>query len=831
MIEKYFHKIARISERNPWYVIGIIVLITAVFIYGMTRIEEDYGYKSMLPEDIESVQALEEVEDIFGGTNEEQVLITAPDVLEGSVLRKVVEYESFLMKNEELGEVFATAVKTPLDNMEYLPEGISPGLPVQENNAYESQNHMQIEEEGFGHAVMTTDDLQPRQSVRLTDAAEELSDSELADQVIRNIEFAKVREQETGIQMAQLNISDDRTALMLIVDLNIDLSTSDMITLAEPFRSNTEEYFESIAGTKVYVNGMATQNMDANKRTMQDTQNLFLLAFIFIIAVLYFTFRRFSDVVLTMLVIIVTLSWVMGFSGWLNFPFTYNSTAIMPLMLGINIAYVIHVMSRYYEERRKGQDPEKSMIQSVATVGVAVFLTALTTAFGFASFGISDMPPVVNFGVLCVTGVLFSFILAITLLPALIIIRDRRVRARDKWDAIYEKRGKKEGNTFIDSVLVRIAVISENHRLVVGAISVVVVTACIIMATRVSTEADMTKMMPEDMPSIIAQEKIHEKFGGQGMAFALVKGDILKPETLKSMLAYEDGVSISDMESAEGEVIFERGRTSSIADLILMTAGGIPDTEEEVAEIIGFMNGTGSETGKIVNEEGTRALIMIRISGSSQKDMERITDHMREQSEFIQNENPSIEIVASGFPAILNDIFKNLIPTQMKTTGLALLLCLIIVSIIFKSVLLGIAATSVVLIAVALELGSLYILGWPLDFMTVMVSSLVIGAGIDFGIHVTHRFVEEWNTDDVSVEEAINRTVAHVGKAVLAAAFTTAGAFGIIAISDIAYLRRFGGITALSLLFALLAALFVLPSILAAVGKYKDKKKESVKAG
>ncbi len=124
-----------------------------------------------------------------------------------------------------------------------------------------------------------------------------------------------------------------------------------------------------------------------------------------------------------------------------------------------------------------------------------------------------------------------------------------------------------------------------------------------------------------------------------------------------------------------------------------------------------------------------------------------------------------------------------------------------------------------------MELGALALLGWPLDFMTVMVSSLVIGAGIDFGIHITHRFMEEWRDGGVEIDEAIRRTVGNVGKALLAAAVTTAGAFLILAFSRVDYMQRFGVITALSLIFALLSSLLILPSILAWHAQRLEKKK------
>jgi predicted RND superfamily exporter protein len=208
-------------------------------------------------------------------------------------------------------------------------------------------------------------------------------------------------------------------------------------------------------------------------------------------------------------------------------------------------------------------------------------------------------------------------------------------------------------------------------------------------------------------------------------------------------------------------------------------------------------------------------MVSIRVGRGSQTDMKNIADTMRAQSDKVAVNYKGITMSSSGMPVLMNDVMGSIVPTQLKTSAVALVLCALIVIIVFGSLFFGLAATSVVFIGIALEIGVLALLNWPLDFMTVMVSSLVIGAGIDFGIHVTHRFREEWHHGGVEIDEAMRRTIGNVGKALVAAAVTTAGAFAIIAISQISSLRRFGGITALSLTFALLAALLVLPSILA----------------
>ncbi len=794
MLEKIFRWLASHSERRPVLLILVILAVTALAMVGFTFIKSEFGYKAMLPKKLESVKTMEEAEDVFGGTIEEQLLLEG-DILDPAVLRKVAGYEAFLQSKPDVWETFVTDVITPLDEMSYFSGA------------------------GSDNATAT--------ETPLTQKMGGLDDEELVLQVERNIEAAAERARLVGMASGGIQgISQDRHALLITARINPERDTNEQIKLVDPFEDYTREYFQDLRDVTLYESGIASQNRDANQKVMEESRLLFGLAMAFILIVLFLTFRRVSDVLLTMMVIIVTIIWVIGLSGWLRFPYTYTSTAIMPLLLGIDIAYAIHVMSRYYEERRSGGNPFASSTAAVVTTGVAVFLTAATTAFGFASFAISDMPPVVQFGMLCMAGVLFSFLLSVTLLPAAIVLRDRSGKAQEKWARKNAKRIERAGETRLDRALARIAVLSEHHRLTVGIVTLLTLVACGVLASNVSTNADLARMMKGDTPSMQASEVIQEYFGGQNIAYALAKGDILEPANLESLLRYEEEISSSEYASEQGGQLIERGRVTSIADIVRnVNQGTIPSSKQEVVSLLLKLWGNGGNSNtRLLSEDGQVAMISVRFAATTQEDIERIADIMRGAGKNVTADNPALAMSYSGIPVLMRDLLKSLVPTQLKTSTLALFLCALIVSLVFGSLVLGLAATSVVFLGIALEIGALVVLGWSLDFMTVMISSLVIGAGIDFGIHVTHRFREEWR-GGVGVDEAIRRTVAHVGKVLLAAAATTAGAFAIIAASDLEPLRRFGGITALSLTFALLASLLVLPSILAWYANRVERRK------
>ena len=173
---------------------------------------------------------------------------------------------------------------------------------------------------------------------------------------------------------------------------------------------------------------------------------------------------------------------------------------------------------------------------------------------------------------------------------------------------------------------------------------------------------------------------------------------------------------------------------------------------------------------------------------------------------------------------LIADLMGNIVPTQLETSALALLLCLIILIIVFKSFKYGLVTLIVVICGMSAEMIFLYVMRWPLDIMTVTVASLVIGAGIDFGIHVTHRFREQRHERGLPLDESVKTTILHVGRALVAGGLTTAGVFGILGISSMVPLRHFGWTTAVGLLAALLGALFVLPSLLVILSKRSDGK-------
>ena len=814
---KIFEFLASQSEKRPWQVIGIAALVTVFLVAGFPRLSTELSQEAMMPKHYESIKAWDEVKDVFGGVSSEIVLLTADNVADPEVARALLSMDPADAEEKGVPEGSVLKVETYLDFIKHrLPEMLAAAgitAPIDPDA---------VDDASLARFLDFYLDPSPDSPfLDLMAAFAGRLDEEQRAGVLAV--FQENREQIAGM------ISADATATLVKFQLDPDLSENALTALAKDLESYVSGKLAGIESVSIHYSGDASIQKDSQEFMQEETSKLMLIALVFVMLVLYLTFRRLSDIGLPLLIILVAITWVIGAMGWAGITYTTMSVAIMPLMLGINIAYVIHILSRYYEEREGGASVDLSTATSVKTVGVAVFLTAVTTLIGFSSFMITDMPPMRDFGLLCMMGIAFSFLLSLTLLPAIIVVRDRRKREEKQREHLEKMRRWRRDSRYgavIDSVLVRMAMVSERNHWAVATISLALLAFAAFAVFNVRTGADVSKMMPEEMPSMRANEMITGIFGPQGSDIILAKGDIYDPGNLAVMLKLEDAVPMDPRNYPESEDYFARDRIRSIADYVLMASpdGKLPGTGEEVLEVVEQLSLRMPVSALVREKDGEQiAMIMLNSGFPETEDEMRVkADIMRDNSARVA-ESSGLALSSTGFTVLVADLLGNILPTQLKTSGLALLLCTLVLTLVFKSLTYGLCALVVVVCGMAAELVFLFSLGWPLDLMTVMVASLVIGAGIDFGIHITHRFREERHVNGTGVEEALRNTVKHVGRALVAAALTTMGVFCILGLSNMGMMQRFGFTTAVGLLGALLGAILVLPSVLAIVaGKRGD---------
>ncbi len=836
-MKRLLESLSTAGARKPWLIIAVILVLSAAAVVGALRVEMEFSQRSLLPEGYESIDAVLQVEEDFGGIEFDGILLSGEDLTSPSALLALYGYELEVKEGESCASWgdYVLGVETFISQLARNPQAAPLFALAYAVEASAGADDFASAVRAFlsgpeGEALRAHEGAAPL--FEILERAAELEDPTPLRALVGTALESALRAATEGLLedptaaafILGRTLSTDFRHALLRIQVKPDIPQTQAMEYARRLKDFTTDYFQR-HGITAELSGETYIMMDIQGLAMRDGVILGLAALAFIVLVLFFTFRKLLDVLLALAVVLISILWVFGLMGFAGLRFTIVSIAIVPLLLGIDIAYSIHVLTRYYEERSKGEGAREAAMLAVKTVGVAVFLAAATTMFGFVSFSISDLPPILEFGLLCLVGVFFGYILSVFFLPAALVIRDRR-RGRVESKRTDEHRLL----NWVDRGLVRLSLLAERRRKVVWALTLLLVAGCMLLASGLSTSADIRTFVPQDLPAYEVFLRLEEYFGGQDSAVALVEGeDLLSPEALLSMQDFIASVLSHprNLTPQGEEKYFKADRVVGLPTIFTAIEGGMPASVAE-AEAALERAGTlyGFDTSALITPDGRKALVAFDVPFLGEEEEEDMAAILKERAAESEAASPvALRFRVTGIPLIIADTMDTLFTTQVKTSVLALILCALLVIIVFRSFFYGLAATSVVFLAIAFELGILRILGWPLDIMTVLIASLVIGTGIDFGVHVTHRFREEVYVNGVGAEEAINSTVRNVGAALLSAAVTTCGAFLILAISSLSVLRRFGIITAIALACACFAALVLAPSFLASIALRKEKKR------
>lgn len=511
-----------------------------------------------------------------------------------------------------------------------------------------------------------------------------------------------------------------------------------------------------------------------------DSEMSFLLALslLVILGILALQYRTFSDVVIGVVGLVAAITWMMGIAVLLGpsylgvvGPFSQIATIVPVLIVGLGIDYAIHVTTRYREERSHALPPDRSAAMAVRTVGGALVLATITTAIGFLTNLLSPLPPMADFGVFAAVGVLSAFVFMTAVVPS----------ARNLLDARRARRGRRarerrpaEG---LARLIGRTSVLAERAPKVVLGVAAGISLLAVGAATQVSTTFSQDDFVPDGSAIERLIDRIEVLFAGDvtETTLVLVDGDVTAGtvEAELDALAARLG-ELDDVRATNG---------AAQVDRVVAPDGG--------AALITIGTTAGQERARALADEIDALLHPVRELGAT-------------------------AIVTSEM-LVINESLDALTASQARgiaiTLAAALALLVGYYGINDRKPVLGLITMIPSLAVVTWVLGTMWLLGISFNVLTAMVASLGIGIGVPFGIHITHRFLEDRRRYD-TVDEAIRNTVRHTGGAMAGSAATTAGGFGVLVFASLTPIQQFGTIVAITIAYSFVAAVLIQPSCL-----------------
>lgn len=580
------------------------------------------------------------------------------------------------------------------------------------------------------------------------------------------------------------------------------ISDVDMVPLAEAIeevalRYETDEIDISVAGVP-YMNLTLGRSM---KRDLRLFLPLVVLA---IVVVLYAAFRWRWGVLIPFAVVGLSVLWTLGLMAIFSVPITVLSFILPVVLMAIGIADGIHVLSRYREELCEAEDKETAILQTMRTMQRPVVMTSLTTAAGFLSLLNAYMVPQRMFGLFTSAGILFAMILSLLLIPA--VLRLTKPPAGNG-----ARSGKRSPTSSALGTVVRGVL---RHRWVVLIGTAAVVAAFAGGISMIHIETAQRAFLGEGHPAVMSLDRMDELFSGGDQIVVDIKtgaADGLKdPELLREMVALETFLAERGIHKtlSISNIVREMNQSFHADDPAFYA---IPDDSRMVAQLLllfTFQGGTleslalgNFSAGEIV---GFHAL----------KTGEERVELVRDVTAYLEEHFENAQLV--GSTRIQSSMFSSIARSQLTSLFTSMGAAGILVVLLMGSFLAGGISLVPLLFTIVVSFGVMAYSGMSLDIATLMISSITIGIGIDYGIHYIERAREEMrNTEDRMT--ALIDAARTAGRGIIFNALALAGGLSILLLSTFQGMRHFGLLITMTMIISAAAALVAIPAILYAM--------------
>ena len=578
---------------------------------------------------------------------------------------------------------------------------------------------------------------------------------------------------------------------------------------------------------KIYLGGIPMIADDMMTFIKSDIVVFGLGVLLFIIATLWFVFRKLIWIIVPISSCLFSVVIMMGLLGILGWKVTVISSNFIALMLILTMAMNIHMSTRFLQLRK--DFPKKNNFEIISLTTNKMFwpiiYTVFTTVFAFLSLIFSGIKPIIDFGWMMTFGLITSFIITFTLLPTLLNFAPSK-------NISLKKEQDSKITAFLGSV-------SLNNKNTIFGITGLVIILSMIGISKLEVENSFINYFNKDTEIYKGMKLIDEELGGTTPLEVILKFPA-KEEDQEEKVSTEDDEfdDWADEEDSNDEKYwFTKDKIDKIASV-----HNYLDSLPQIGKVLSFSSiidvatqlnnnkplGT-LEMGVLYSKipesikteiidpylsiEDNEARISLRVIDS--QDNLRRNDLINKIKFDLKNKIglDESEFKLAGVLILFNNLLQSLFKSQILTLGLVMIGIFSMFIILFRNIKLSLIGVVPNFIAAFFILGIIGLLGIPLDMMTITIAAITIGIAVDNSIHYIYRFKEEF-----SKIKDYNKTlkVCHstVGVAILNTSITIVFGFSILVLSKFIPTIYFGMFTGLAMLLAMVSVLTLLPSLI-----------------
>ncbi|MDT0691657.1 efflux RND transporter permease subunit [Salegentibacter sp. F188] len=569
------------------------------------------------------------------------------------------------------------------------------------------------------------------------------------------------------------------------------------------------EKFDEEYNLDIRVSGMPYIRT-LNSQNIIDEISMFLLAALLVTSLIFFFFfRSIRATVISMITVCIGVMWAFGVIGLLHYEITILTAIIPPLIIVIGIPNCIFLINKYQQEIKKHGNQAKSLQRVITKVGNATLLTNVTTASGFATFILTDSTLLREFGVVASINILALFLLCLLVIP---IIYSYMSLPKEKHLKHLNKR-------WIGGFVGWMENMVRHRRITIYIVSIVLLTASIVGIYNIKISGSLLEDMPQEAEFFQDIKFFEEEFDGIMPLEIYIdtqrQQGVMKLSTLKRM---------ENLESIIAEVP-ELSQPLSVVRLVKYSKQAyyngnpkyyqLPSSQEQnfIMPYAKGMSSTDNLLSSYVDSTGQYARITTFMKDIGTEEMEEIEEDLWPQIHKLFPEdryNVSLTGKALIFQKGTNYLVKNLI----LSLSLAIFLIALLMAWMFRSFRMILISLVPNLLPLLVTAGMMGFLGVPIKPSTILVFSIAFGISVDDTIHFLAKYRQELKANNWKIKRSVYAALKETGVSMFYTSIVLFFGFSVFMISSFGGTVALGGLVSATLLFAMLANLLLLPSLL-----------------
>ena len=579
--------------------------------------------------------------------------------------------------------------------------------------------------------------------------------------------------------------------------------------------------FESQTKIDVKISGMPYIRTMNAQNIMDEIGKFVIIAIVVTICIFFFFFRSYRATIITLSVVVTGVMWALGILGFLEYEITVLTALIPPLIIVIGVPNCIFLINKYQHEVKKHGNQARSLQRVISKIGNATLMTNITTACGFATFILTDSKILKEFGAVASINIMVIFILSILLIPIIYsflpLPREKHLNhLNNEWLNIFVN--------FLSNTV-------RKKRIPVFIISILSLCISIVGINKIEISGNLIEDMPKKSGFVKDIKFFEKEFKGilpiEIMIDSRRKNGMTRLSNLKRMNDFHDHIKrIPELSSPISIVNLSKYIKQSFYN------GNpkyfqLPSSQENtfISSYIKNSDLNFGENNSYIDENRQIARITTLIGEIDTERMEGIEESLLKGIELYFPKD-RFDVILTGKTLGYLKGTKFLIKNLLISLFLAILLISLMITYLFRSYKMVIISLIPNILPLLFTAGVMGFFNIPIKPSTILVFSIAFGISVDDTIHFLVKYRQELMANNWKIRKSVFSSLRETGISMFYTSIVLFFGFSVFMSSSYGGTIALGGLVSTTLLFAMLANLILLPSLLISLEKNISNKKD-----